>query len=65
MYYQTNDYIIIVHYADQHESVHGLYQIQIRKVSLVNASEICEAKRYHQCTVGVCLYFSEVEFFYF
>ena len=48
MEYNNKDYIFLVQYADQHESVHGLYQMQnetesvvrIREVSLIQLNKI-------------------------
>ena len=47
-------------YADQDESVHGLYQMQNGKELVVSTSETFEKKSYHQCIVKVYHYFQRL-----
>ena len=50
----------IVQYANQHKRVHEIYRMRKKTNSTVRVSELFEKKRYHQCTVGVYQFFSEV-----
>ena len=50
----------LVQYANQHKSVQEFYGMRKKTNSTVSVSELFEKKRYHQCTVGVYQYFSEV-----
>ena len=52
----------IVEYADQHEDVYELYQMQNKTNSVISISERLEKKRYHQHTVEIDHHFSELGF---
>ena len=52
----------ILHYADQHETFHEFYRMQNETVLVVSISETFEKKCYHQCSVEVYQYFTDVVF---
>ena len=53
---------LILHYADQHETFHEFYWMQNETVLVVSISETFEKKGYHQCSVDVYQYFTDVGF---
>ena len=62
MEYKKIDSSFFVQCAEQHESFHEVYRLQNKTNSVVTISERFQKKGYHECTVEVFRYFSQVGF---